>query len=379
VAQPAPSLALLPELRIDGNAADLVPIQWIAVNGAGTVAVGQPQDHLVKFFNSGGRLLGAVGRSGRGPGEFSFLTRAGWTGDTLWVYDGVQRRFTLIGPDRDVLRVIPQPPAGRPPPGRESDIPVFPFLVPLSRYRDGSMFAQLILAETQDAKDLDTAFDRFAHVDSAGRIQGTMLQVPDRSENWVFVRSNGRSSQATLPFRSGIFVRIAPDGSRIAQIQVSGRGDKANTFRLTMFTPAGDTLFARRYEFEPVPIPRSVGEKAIAERYAELRRRNPPLAAEYRRRATVPAFYPPLRDMVLGSDGSTWILLRPTEEGNMYLVLDPAGSLRGRLLTPANVDIEAADGTHVWASVTDEFGVESVIRYRVVSTERDTPALSGRD
>jgi hypothetical protein len=93
--------------------------------------------------------------------------------------------------------------------------------------------------------------------------------------------------------------------------------------------------------------------------------RNPELAAVYRKRVTVPRYYPPITSIVLDRDGSMWLRERPVSNTASYLVLDANGRLLGRATLPANVEIAAVEGRKVWALVTDEFDVQSVVRYRV--------------
>src|SRR5262245_41757179 len=78
------TMALVEELRIDGNAELLGTIPFVAVGPNGILAVGQGQDRAIRFYDAGGKLLGTVGREGDGPGEFRTVTRVGWSSDTLW-------------------------------------------------------------------------------------------------------------------------------------------------------------------------------------------------------------------------------------------------------------------------------------------------------
>ena len=101
-----PQLQAEPEMRIDGYAADLVPISWLGVGPTGTIAILQTQDHVVRFFDSAGSPVGSVGGDGEGPGEFRTLQRGGWKADTLWVSDFALHRVTLISPEVAFLRTL---------------------------------------------------------------------------------------------------------------------------------------------------------------------------------------------------------------------------------------------------------------------------------
>ena len=51
---------------------------------------------IFAFDKTTHQLLRSIGRSGKGPGEFLFPARLGWLGDTLWVHDLSNSRFTLL-------------------------------------------------------------------------------------------------------------------------------------------------------------------------------------------------------------------------------------------------------------------------------------------
>ncbi|MGH7463000.1 MAG: hypothetical protein ACREMA_18495, partial [Longimicrobiales bacterium] len=98
---------MIERVRIDGTAADLVPIAslgGLAITGDGGVVATQPQDHRVVFFSPDGELLASFGRSGSGPGEFRRIFTLGLLGDSIWVWDAQLSRATLIGPGLELLR-----------------------------------------------------------------------------------------------------------------------------------------------------------------------------------------------------------------------------------------------------------------------------------
>jgi hypothetical protein len=74
----------------------------------GALVVADAGAHDVRAFGADGRLRWRTGRAGEGPGEFGGeLALARLTGDTLAVYDWLQRRLTFLGPDGSVAGVAP--------------------------------------------------------------------------------------------------------------------------------------------------------------------------------------------------------------------------------------------------------------------------------
>jgi len=66
-----------------------------------------------------------------------------------------------------------------------------------------------------------------------------------------------------------------------------------------------------------------------------------------------------------GMDGTIWIGLRATAEGNPWLVLDAAGVPIGHVLLPANVVLLQASRQRIWGSEQDSDGLRSVVSYSV--------------
>lgn len=70
---------------IDGPAAlaDVFDAEFAADGG---ILVSQTRSGMA-VFGPDGSYRRTVGRPGRGPGEFTFMSRIGWVGDTLWATD----------------------------------------------------------------------------------------------------------------------------------------------------------------------------------------------------------------------------------------------------------------------------------------------------
>ncbi len=161
----------------------------------------------------------------------------------------------------------------------------------------------------------------------------------------------------------------ASNGTAFVYIEPHVEGPETGTFRVTRFDAAGDTVFVRTHPFYPVEIPGEVAEAAIERSIRSLRARgqDTPAAVEaFRENVWISPLYPPIQAAVTGRDGSTWIRMRPLVAGNSeYYVLDASGDLAGRLSTPGDLEIVAAELTQVWSLVTDTLGVESLVVHSV--------------
>jgi hypothetical protein len=366
--QPA-RLTLTREMTINGTDEDLVPIRGIAVDATGNIAVTQWQDGALRFYSASGAPLGKVGRKGGGPGEFQAMSQLGWIADTLWVYDGIQHRFTLLSPARKVLRTVPVPIPAKPPASDAGSMPNFPFVFPKALYADGRILAQVGvgISSTYEPPEEYKNQSTYARLLPDGTIELVIARVKSTAKG-IEAREGGKFiGNASLPFSSHTMEAAAPDGSRLAIAHASIEGPDAGTFSVTLLNATGETVFSRRYPFRKQPIPKHAGDSTIEAGYAFLRKgggSGPQLAALYKREAKVPAMYPPLRDLIVGKDGSIWIGMRPEGKQRLYYRITSKGVLAGELILPNNATIAAADASRIWALEADEDDVQSVVRYR---------------
>ena len=75
------------------------PLVWLQETEAGTFVSASLDMTQIAEFSVDGRLVGVIGRSGQGPGEFLRLrTLVPGPGDTLFAPDMGQGRITMLGP-----------------------------------------------------------------------------------------------------------------------------------------------------------------------------------------------------------------------------------------------------------------------------------------
>lgn len=349
-----PSATVERGCRIDGHAADLVPIAWLGVSPRGTIALVQTQDHAVRFFDSTCVALGSVGRQGRGPGEFEYPRRGGWTGDSMWVSDTDLNRTTVISPSGTVARTLRPMSMARPDPANEAQVNRYMQVVPYGMYA-GDTLLVLGLLPTGGAAATSGSAGELLRVSGDGVIERVVLSLP--------VDEKGFVEMGAVPFYPQPKWTVAPDGSRIATLTFSLPGERPATFHVIVVDALGQPVFARSVQYEPVRIPASVADDAVSARAARSRLIQPTSAMRAEMRRAIPAVYPPAVDIVIGSDKRVWVQLRETSDGSPYLVIAPNGALLGRVLLPRGSRLGAAGPNAIWAIERDSVGVESVVRY----------------
>ena len=354
--------ALLPELRIDGWTEELVPIAALAVSSDGVIAFTQAQDGQVRFYAASGKPLGRLGRRGEGPGEFLNPYRLGWVADTLWVYDGRQRRISFVTPERTVARTLGNiPGAALPRPEDAGRVPEFPFAFVSGIAPDGSFLASMGFAVNQPVPEEYRGRSVVGLLDQGGTVQEILSILPEEEGGSLTTPEGG---SASVPFGNRPQVAFSPRGEMVAFAMASLDGPDAGTFLLTAISPAGDSIFSRRYELLLEPIPASVSDSARTALIDRLQRVGPSFVAAARD-AFIPGHYPPLEGLVIGMDGTLWVQKRPMAAGVPYLATEPNGEVIGALVLPGRSRIAAAQRDRIWVIERDSLNVESVVRYAV--------------
>jgi hypothetical protein len=363
VAQDPPAWRLARDLRIDAVEHDLSPIGWTSVAPNGTIAFSQPQDGLVRYFDASGRPLGSFGRKGRGPGEFEQLARGGWLADSLWVSDFSTRRFTVIGPDRTLARTVPW-----------ITTLAFPGVPPGDEPRTTAAAARAILTRNVQILQVSLAEggtwpggrrsgDATVRATSAGTFERVLAWRPE--VDCVFSRPftlDGRSGVVStiVPFCASPIDDISAEGSRIVATEVLAARDRRGRYRVSAFRTSGDTLWSRVLDYDVTSIPASVLDSVIKQRAG---RGGPGAAAALREKT--PRVFPPLLRVLAGRDQSTWLEQYSVNGQRTWVVLDAGGNAAGTVLVPRSLRILVASLDAVWASETDEDGLQHVVRYRI--------------
>ena len=361
-AQEPPTLRLTRELRIDAAEQDLSTINWLTVAPNGTIAVSQPQDGLIRFFTASGTPLGSFGRKGRGPGEFEQLARGGWLADSLWVSDFSTRRFTIIDPDRTLTRTVPW-----------VATLAFPARPP-GEVRTTSVAARAILPGNAQVLQVNLPADgtwpggkksneATVRAASTGSFERVLAWRPE--VDCLFSRPitfEGRSGVATMivPFCGSPIDDISADGSRYVATEILPGRDRRGQYRVSAFRTSGDSLWSRAFEYEIESIPASVLDSVITQRSG---RSGAGAAAELR--AKTPRVYPPLLRVLAGRDQSTWLERYSVSGQREWIVLDGRGSVAGTMSVPRNLRILAASLDALWATETDDDGLQHIVRYRI--------------
>ena len=318
------------------------------------------QDATVRVFSRAGEFIRDLGRRGAGPGEFTRPNRMGWHGSRLWINESMSPRLTFFDVATGEAETIHY----------RANVPgSLHRWMPLAVLADGRVVASPELV-TGPGGALGASELPIIVTEPGGTLRDTLTR--QSIDGLVGRITAGRSVGevwVTSPIPDLDLITFAPDGSSVVVVKRQdwdGRTDPAE-FEVTKLGLHGDTVYRRRIEYEPRPVPSDYFDDRIADDMDDPNVSN--------RRAYVRAlrefyeqrrYFPPVTSVTVGSDGTTW-LAREREDGERErLVLDGSGSAIGRFRPPPGGGVWLADLTECWVVERDALDIPYVVQYNIV-------------
>lgn len=318
------------------------------------------QDATVRVFSRAGEFIRDLGRRGAGPGEFTRPNRMGWHGSRLWINESMSPRLTFFDVATGEAETIHY----------RANVPgSLHRWMPLAVLADGRVAASPQLA-TGSGGALGASELPIIVTELDGTLRDTLAR--QSIDGLVGRITAGRSvgeTWVTSPIPDLDLITFAPDGSSVVVVRRQGwdgRTDPAE-FEVTKLDVHGDTVYRRRIEYEPRPVPSDYFDDRIADRMdspnvSNRRAYARALREFYEQRR----YFPPVTAVTVGNDGTTW-LAREREDGEReWLVLDDSGSAIGRLRLPRGGGVRFASRTECWVVERDALDIPYVVRYDIV-------------
>lgn len=322
--------------------------QFFIVSGVhrltdGRIVVANYGSRELRFYDSAGRFLTAVGREGEGPGEFRSLSRIDFLGDTLFVSDDGTYRVSVFTAEGAFVRAV--------------HLSAFGLGITriLGLFGDGSM---LLRAQGADL-DILAGVNRESMLYYRINPSGTSVDTIGRffaAEHFVEFRGNGRYSSNALPFgrRSAVAVGdrtfYYTDGASIS---------------VTEYSPQGDPIRILRYATDPMPVTEDDLDRFL-EWYLSLfdetvRRR----VASGLRKLPLPATMPAVSGLLVDSEGDIWVgkYRSAFEKARCWWIFAAEGQLLGSMCLPEGFTPHQIGADFVLGVRKDDLGVERVALY----------------
>lgn len=377
-------LLLVEDLRIDGDEELFsVPSGFLLVERDGGMIVADLRAAKLRAYDREGRHRFDFGRRGQGPGEFAPMGRlsalsGGMVGDTVWVYDGRARRITYMDRHGALVRAVTIP-----------DVPdrfvpdlgraVAAYLEPLAVYRDGRIlgFRRAYVSRVPEV----IRSDLVVLSPDSNVVHTLMTFPPPRTETLVDPVTGTPYSRGLGG--SGMRTGIAQDGSRIAFVWQRTDTIPAIVSVLAL-SSAGDTVFTRTIPFADGVEASPGSNDWIAETtMRDLRGANAsrlvysePFIERIGRmiRESAPRVIAPVISILAGVDGTVALVIKLNDGRLRFMILASDGRTIGTAVSPVPPSRNytgAVSRTHLWSKVSDEDGVPSIVRYRIVPRARE--------
>jgi len=343
---------------IEAASNHLTHVGWLGISPGNDIIVTQPVDQSIRVFDASGKPKVAAGRGGDGPGEYRALSQAGWKGDTVWVFDNRLARVTLLTPQLTVARTVP-----------------FSFVLTLANGETINGNSTNVNGSAQ------TIFPSLVGMNADGTysFEPSFSQSVTFPENWnrpprtsnAYVRANPIGAVTrllawtppsppcdNLPSLCPRIVKaISPNGSRIAIAEPTVEGTDSGTFRLTLISQRGDTVFSRRVPYDGLLVSQAYVDSSL--RVISARNGTPP-------KKPAVTVMPPLAAAFVADDGTTWLAEATNGDQRVWLQVDNNGQLTAKVTLPAAAVIRAASAGRIWTvQRTAVPNVEDVVWYTV--------------
>lgn len=346
---------------------------WVVVDRRGNAHTRGRGDSQLAVFDSAGRFVRSVGRRGQGPGEFTVISGHGFVGDTLWATNwpnAAVSTFTLDGSHLVTRRIVVElaqrfgSPIGISALVDDGRAIVIPDGAPVG---EGGRRMVPVITGDRDMRVTDTLV--------------TMLRPAS-----MVVDGVGTFWIAPVPIPR--LIDIAPDGDGLVVVNWERDGSEVEVQRLAS---GGRVTWQRTVSLSSTPIAGRIRDSIVnravemATGQIDIARRRGAIPPGVRTRPLVessldlPARWPPVKDVVLGIDGSVWLQRGDPGLPNRWVVLDSGGAPAFEVSTHLPLTIREADRDAIWATFSDDDGFPYLVRYRAIpSGSPGRPPGNGR-
>jgi hypothetical protein len=179
------------------------------------------------------------------------------------------------------------------------------------------------------------------------------------------------------PFTDHPLYQMSPDGSHVTIVRREHQMAAWMTvYRVTRVNMEGDTLFNVERRASMVRVTDETVDSTAAELAAlpgaveafpgPVRGRQALIRAMLNR----PRYHPPISDLLVGFDGTTWLRWPDTREGDVrWEVLDRSGEPQWTFEADRRLELVAANGEEVWGLLREDQGAIRLIRFRLHQLE----------
>jgi hypothetical protein len=325
----------------------------------GRTYIVHPQGAKVLVYRADGTFDRAIGRRGKGPGEFHNIWTTGWTGDTVWIYDGYPNRVTYLhGSAVSGIETVPRPSSM---PRNWPDREVF-------RLADSTFVWTIPLRPAGSYMDLDPTPIVVLHTDHTGAPKDTIAKYTCVRDAVSGKSPTGGPSVADRPITTCDITTADARGEFVYHLsRLVPTGSDTTHFTITRWKPGG-VVWTRNVPFTPRKLTKGFSDTAAAMRLANYTMRGTTDLA----RASLmgdaqltQVYHPEVYDAATGVDGTLFLQRKIDTDYSIWTMMKPDGQMAGSIRLAPGERVLAANGPFVWVSGRDADGQLEVVRYRI--------------
>ena len=344
-------------------------IAGLAVGRDGSIFVADYNGPVIRMYDSAGKFVRKVGRSGGGPGEYRAIQGIAVTTDSrIAIWDPANARITVFDGTGEY---------------KESHAVQNAFFSSNSFAVDraGNYYVKGIRGAPQPGRD---PAHYWLKVNPAGQVVDT-LSIPLQDSDPSFVLSTPGGYLRP-------FVRMTSNALSMQGSVIRGRNDR---YAFELLQPSGTVTRVVR-DFKPVRVRREEGQQwqAWADYFHTMAMNEQARAAASGGRIRVPgasfdfkipSTKPPFRDLNVDGDGRIWVTRyaearevpqtprkagdkRPQltwREPETFDVFEPSGRFVGQIVLPMRTFLMSARGNQLFAVAQGEQDEQYIVRYRI--------------
>jgi hypothetical protein len=357
-----PTLKATADLRVDSALANPARNALIIPGPSGEMIVSPEAQGAIRWFDASGRALPfkAVVGFAKDP-DIRMVSRLAWAGSTLIAVDPGFRQIALLDKTGKVTKSIEMPSMIRPSWSDRHKYPLFSRYETFAVYPNGEWLVRAAEAKTfMSTPDYDSSYTYFMRTNENGSIQRSLARVP-KNDGLIDRRSGPSRFVYRTPFAARTLWDVSPDGARIVVVSQAVRGADSASYRVTVIGEKGDTVVSKKYSATLVPVTKKSIDSALA------RVRGGGSFTVEGLRATVakeiPPVFPPVENLIAGSDNTIWLELHSTGADRQWLAIDPTGTPIGVANVARTFVARAGDKSHLWGFETEGEQLRTLVRY----------------
>lgn len=337
----------------------------VASTGWG-VALSQPTEGTIVFYDEQGRFLQSLGRKGEGPGEFKNAWLMRWAGDSLFVSDPSLRRVTFIGKNRQLSSTVPYPLAVYSGSGAGRIEASLHGLFPQGLLPDGTWVVDVVPTHLNRlplgaAARVDRTARATLKIDADGRFISHFASPSRDNPDCSIAYSIGRGTGfLPVPYCEQSLYIHSSDANRIAVVSATGQDNRSARLSIAIVGATGGTSATSQVRVERIALEawRADSAKKLLRKQFE----RDPMALDRLSKVRLPRYLPLVRRGLFSTEGNLWLEFWSSDATHRrWLVFNSSGQPTGSITLPENILIQAVSRSSVFATVRSDLDEESLI------------------